>query len=213
MHFPPAPDKGDQSGIAILLANAATIALALGQNWDLAPILAVYWCQSVIIGFFHFRRMRLLQNFTTEGLSSNGQPVPENEQGKRSTANFFLLHYGFFHFVYFVFVASTFPWDDRPTLVWVAAGAFGFLLSHHLSFRRNVEEDLKGRPNLGHMLFLPYLRIIPMHLTIIIGGSFTASRPALALFLTLKSLADYLMHRAEHAIMRKGQNPDQKRLS
>ncbi len=203
----PAPDRGDQSGIAILLANAVTIALALWQNWDLSPILAVYWCQSVTIGAFHFCRMHMLKNFTTEGLSSNDQPVPETPQGKRSTANFFLLHYGFFHLVYFVFISTSFPWDDRATLLWVAAGALGFLLSHALSFRRNVAEDLKRRPNLGAMLFLPYLRIVPMHLTIIVGGALSGSRIVLTLFLVLKSFADYLMHRLEHAIMRKGPSP------
>ena len=50
-----------------------------------------------VIGYFNYRRMLMLRNFTTEGLSSNGKSVPETAKGKRDTANFFLLHYGFFH--------------------------------------------------------------------------------------------------------------------
>ena len=57
----------------------------------------------------------------------------------------------------------------------------------------------------------PYLRVVPMHLTIIIGGAIAGSQMALAGFLTLKTLADYLMHRLEHAMMRKSQETGAKR--
>jgi hypothetical protein len=49
-------------------------------------------------------------------------------------------------------------------------------------------------------MFFPYGRIIPMHFTIIFGGWFGAeSTGALLIFLVLKTLADVIMHMAEHA--------------
>jgi hypothetical protein len=54
-------------------------------------------------------------------------------------------------------------------------------------------------------MFLPYLRILPMHLTIILGG--LASRDGgawtLVLFTLLKTAADVAMHVAEQAIFRR----------
>ncbi len=199
----PEPRRADASALAILAGNLFTIGLALWQGWDLGPLLWVYWCQSVTIGFFNFLRMMKLQDFTTEGLTSNGRPVPETPAGKRSTAIFFLFHYGFFHLAYLVFIAAHGSGFDPGDWLWVAAGALGFLASHSFSFRYNVAKDLEGRPNLGAMMFIPYCRIVPMHLTIIFGGAMAKSQLALLFFLVLKSAADQLMHHVEHAMMRK----------
>ena len=59
--------------------------------------------------------------------------------------------------------------------------------------------DQQGRPNIGGVMFLPYLRIVPMHLTIIvgIGAGYTGG---VVLFGALKTLADALMHWIEYRI-------------
>jgi len=211
----PRPQPGSHSGLAILLSNGIAIAVAYWQNWDLRPLLVIYWCQSVIIGVFNFLRRVRLRRFSTEGFTSNGEPVPETSQGKWSTAIFFAFHYGFFHLGYLVFVAgvvfggqgaSTFggPWKpDGLDLLWLVVGVGAFLGSHWFSFRRNVEADLAGRPNIGTMMFLPYARIVPMHLTIILGFWMGSNRGALMLFLVLKTGADFLMHVVEHKVMQK----------
>jgi len=38
--------------IGLVLANFATIGLAILQNWDAATILFTFWVQSIIIGLF-----------------------------------------------------------------------------------------------------------------------------------------------------------------
>lgn len=50
-------------------------------------------------------------------------------------------------------------------------------------------------------MFYPYLRIIPMHLTIIFGHAMDQS--AMVLFMILKTLADAGMHMIEHHLFRK----------
>ncbi len=212
--------KGDFSGFSILAGNAFTIVLAMTQGWDLGPLLVIYWAQSVTIGVFHVFRMLKLRQFCTEGFTSNGQRVPETERGKRSTALFFAIHYGFFHFGYAIFLLSGMfgGSDELPEgaaavskgggdfdLIWLVLGILGFVVSHWFSFFRNVSSDIERRPNLGVMMFLPYLRIIPMHLTIVLGGAMDAGGGwmVLLLFLLLKTGADYGFHIVEHRVLQK----------
>jgi hypothetical protein len=77
---------GDRSLWFLLLANGVTILLAIAQDWNLSTLLWIYWCQSVTIGVLNFVRMLEL-----------GEPKP---------AIFFLLHYGFFHLGYLVFLTA-----------------------------------------------------------------------------------------------------------
>ena len=69
------------------------------------------------------------------------------------------------------------------------------------SFFYNRKWEQQQKPNIGSMMFFPYLRIIPMHLTIIFGGAIIQGRGdgvgvrlAMLLFMGLKTGADVLMH-------------------
>ena len=62
--------------------------------------------QSVIVGWYARKRMLALDRSTTTGFTSNPQPVPEDDSGKRYAANFFALHYGAFHVAYLMFLAG-----------------------------------------------------------------------------------------------------------
>ncbi|MDF1824736.1 MAG: DUF6498-containing protein [Verrucomicrobiales bacterium] len=195
----------DYSGIGVLISNAFVIVIAFIQNWDLGPMMFIYWAQSVIIGFFHFFRMILLKNFNTEGFTSGGKPVPANSKGKWSTALFFTVHYGFFHIGYLIFILSL-PMETENAPeggLWFRLSILGFFLGHGYSFFQNVRADLKNQPNLGLMMFLPYARIIPMHLTIFIGNAVGSNRIAVLAFSLLKTGADYLMHIVEHRMLQK----------
>lgn len=199
----------DFSGIGILLSNALTIIIAMTGGWHLGPLLFIYWAQSIIIGIFHFFRILLLKQFCTEGFTSNGNPVPATRAGKWSTALFFAMHFGFFHLVYLFFLFGIGGGGDADKeeakwdFLWMMVSAAGFLLGHGYSFYQNVRADLKNRPNLGTMMFLPYARIIPMHLTIIFGSLIGGGRLAALLFSVLKTGADYLMHVVEHRVLQK----------
>lgn len=54
---------------------------------------------------------------------------------------------------------------------------------------------------LGTLMFYPYLRIIPMHLTIIFGSMMGEGK--VVLFMILKTVSDAAMHMVEHALFRK----------
>jgi hypothetical protein len=207
----------------ILVTNAITFAIALWQGWSVLQLMWPFWAQSVIIGWFARQRMLKLQAFCTNGLKVNGSTVEPTPATQRQVANFFALHYGFFHFGYFFFLAIfTFTADASGTIMVTqgdsgiespvhigtvhridfliyAALSMAFWHSHRASHLEHVQADLGNTPNIGTLMFMPYLRIIPMHICIIAAIPLGAG--ALWLFILLKTGADLLMHMVEHRVL------------
>lgn len=176
----------------LLLANAATLLAALVFDWEAGWLLWPYWIQSVVIGWYARQRMLALTRFSTAGFTSNGKPVPEDESGKRSTANFFALHYGFFHFGYLAFLLTQHQVGSvRDAAILLACGV-SFVLSQRATYAAQHASDLKGVPNLGALMFTPYLRVVPMHLAILLGANSTGAW-MLVVFTLLKTASDVLL--------------------
>lgn len=191
--------------LGIFLGNGITMVAALLFTWELAEVLWIYWGQSVVIGVSNFFRMMKLKTFSTAGLKSNGKPVPETEAGKRSTAIFFLFHYGFFHLGYLAFVNGQRSLGDFSALglLSVALCIASFAWTHGRSLLLNQEEDFRDKkPNLGTLMLYPYLRTLPMHLTSILGAALGAESFAVLFFMGLKTAADVGMHKVEHKLFR-----------
>ena len=180
----------DLSLLGILFGNVVSIVMAIACDWPLTQIMWIYWSQSVVIGIMYVIRMLSLKEFSTEGMTMNDQPVPETPAGKRNVAAFFALHCGIFHAVY-----AGFLWGEMPCVS-------AFVGSHSFSLMHNMKSDFKQKkPNLGTLMFYPYLRIIPMHMTIVFGGMLSAI--GLPIFMVLKTLADVGMHMVEHHLFQK----------
>ena len=78
-----------------------------------------------------------------------------------------------------------------------------FAVAHGYSLWWNAGRDFRDhKPNLGAIMFYPYLRILPMHLTIILGSA--VSSAALPLFIALKTAADCGMHLVERTLFQRG---------
>ena len=195
--------------LLIVLANGLALAVAWWERWPMLLLLLPYWVQSVVIGWYSGRRMLALERFSTEGTS--GFTGDSDEQVKRNAVKFFAMHYGIFHVGYLFFMliglqtgklAGGMPIPElaQRDLLWVAAVSLVFALTHRASFRRNLENDRKGRPNIGTVMFLPYARVIPMHLTFIFGLAMGYTG-AVVLFGILKTLADVGMHWVEHRVL------------
>ena len=198
--------RADRSAAFLILANLVTIVLAVVQEWDVRDVMWVYWGQSVIIGFFNWRRILDLKQFSTEGFSINDQPAEPTRETQLTTASFFLLHYGFFHFIYFTFLFLEMEPLPGLRVVGIAACIMVFLFNHGFSYGHNRQRDMNRRPNIGTIMVFPYARIIPMHLTILFGSHFAeGSTGELLLFLGLKTLADVIMHMVEHAVARQAE--------
>lgn len=188
----------DGSIWSLLATNLLAIGIALWQDWGPAPLMLLYWGQSGIIGVSNVFRILSLDRFSTENFTINDRPVEPTTATKLQVAGFFALHYGFFHVGYFVFIV--FSNQGAPLLdLWFFACTAAFALNHFWSYRYNRDLDRRGTPNIGTLMFTPYVRIVPMHLTIVTGGLMGGGQGALLLFGSLKTAADVVMHVIEHA--------------
>ena len=194
----PPPVHYDGSIWLLLAVNVTGLSLAYWQHWPLTQLMLLYWAQSIAIGLSYVLRILSLERFSTEGFKINDQAVDPTPQTKRKVAAFFVLHFGFFHLIYLLFLMTgTRVAGKQPLRLdgWFWLCVLAFALNHFWSYRYNREVDRQGTPNIGMLMFVPYLRIIPMHLTIMTGGLFGKG---LLLFGGLKILADVGMHLMEH---------------
>ena len=166
--------------LSLITANLLVAALALRFHWSLVELLWIYWSQSVIIGVINFFKILSLSQFSTEGYTMNGHSVPADQGTKISTALFFAAHYGTFHLVYLIFLL-VFSLEGAElgfgagaiSLYGILFSSLLFLANHLFSFFTYWPQERQGA-NIGRLMFFPYTRIFPMHLTIIFGSVLSA---------------------------------------
>jgi hypothetical protein len=199
--FSPGQFTGNRSTLVLLLSNLLTIVMALMQGWDVSILMWIYWGQSVVIGYFNVHRIMDLDRFSTQGFRINNQAVEPTRETQRKTAVFFAMHYGIFHLVYFFFLFKDASLDGSVSFLGAGVCVLAFYLNHRFSWRYNRARDRERVPNIGNIMFFPYLRIIPMHLTILFGGFLGGHGTfSLLFFLLLKTAADVAMHVIEHTM-------------
>ncbi|MCP4596275.1 DUF6498-containing protein [Neptuniibacter sp.] len=185
--------KQDKGVWSLLAANLITLLVALFEGWELHYLMTIYLAQSIMIGAGNFIRMLNLEQFDPSGFKMNGKPVKETPQAKKQVAIFFLIHFGFFHFGYGIFLIAQYNMQNLPWFSTILLSLV-FAVQQWASVKDDIREDRDRRPNIGTMMFLPYARIVPMHLMIIIGGMFAGTMLGVLLFLLLKIAADLLMY-------------------
>ncbi len=148
-------------------------------------VLWLYWFQSVLIGLFTFLD---LITFVSPPQGSD-KPKKYFFESKGCSAFFFLFHYQVFHLVYAVFIISNGKPIDKQFLL---IGISGFVVNLFLQFLQNKKIQRSIGMNFSQMFFMPYLRIIPMHL-MILAPIFLHVQPSI-IFLVLKTIADIVMY-------------------
>jgi len=181
----------DISTKVLILANLVTIIVAVILHWNIRDVMWVYWAQSVIIGSITIFRILLMKHVFAAG--------------------FFLVHYGMFHLGYFFFLYYFNDFNEQSTaavpVAGIAACSLVFLVNHIFSSWHNWKREISRKRDPGSMMLIPYMRIIPMHLTIIFGSNYATSTKTLALFLVLKTIMDVIMHLVEHRPRRQEEEP------
>jgi hypothetical protein len=195
------------STLSLIFSNVLVIFFAVLDDLSALDVLWIYWFQSVIIGIFNFIKILSLKEFSTEGFRQGNKQVPPTKGAKISTGIFFLFHYGFFHFIYAIFLGGfsnlqTFTSTESGNSYLYYAVAT-FFVSYLIEFINSRKEESDELPNLGYLMFAPYARIIPMHLTIIFGGFISTAGSILSantnlaiivLFTGIKTFVDLVTH-------------------
>jgi hypothetical protein len=170
----------------LLAANGYIMVYVYRYPAAIHTVIALFWIQSVIIGVF-----TVLHMFMELAGEKRSHPNAANKRDG-CVPFFFLFHYGFFHLVYLVFLVAKLvnvrelDWPFLQISFWllIAAGLVEFIKDRV----RARHEQMNG----AVLLFMPYVRIIPMHLIILIPAFFDCSMPLM--FLVLKTMADLLMY-------------------
>lgn len=188
--------KTDPSARSLFFSNLLVIGIALYEKWPLQTTLYIYVWQSVIIGFFNVLRI-LWADVTVQGQKPDTTTAAK---AKYFLACFFAFHYGFFQYGYFHFIGKPSPGEWG----WIGICLFLFFLHHLFSFSCHLRQKAPSS-DMARLMFFPYLRIIPMHLTIIFGSFLMLvfrnplmEQVILVSFLLLKTDADLKMHQVEH---------------
>ena len=213
----------------LVVSNLVPLAGALTLGWDVGTILYLFWLESLVVGGLNIVKMALAQGKAPlqqaleraaipshdPGPSAEVEPTREQRSpmaalapggafvGKLFLIAFFLVHYGIFMaghaaFLFAYFGPPAFPWLDAVLMMSL------LLISHGASFV--IYFLLRGeyrRVQPSEQMFLPYSRIMVMHITILIGGllvkSLGAPILALAVMVALKTAIDLVAHRRSHA--------------
>lgn len=183
----------------LVLANLAVLILAISEKWSLPTLLWTYWFQSIFIGIFQARKIINSQNFS--GFLANSKINFSGSESKIPAAAFFLAHYNFFHALYALFLLNVPGKTDWQMII---LGSTIFLVNHLFSYLSNFAED--SRKVFPGRFFLPYYRILPMQLCILIFGALVmiglgVNNFLIGMFIILKTIADVTMHIYEHSGM------------
>ena len=192
--------------LALILVNFIPLWGVIFRGWDVANILHLYWAENLAFGFITL--LRLLTNRHESARAAQ----------KIAMSLFFCVHYGFFCYGHAGFVFGDFLREGGgnagSSLVPALEGALnflqqqqllvaGFLGIHLVSFFSNYHGRGEAqRLTLGKVMFLPYRRIVILHVTIVFGGMavLSAGSPVwLILVLVLaKTGGDLILHIREH---------------
>lgn len=147
--------------LGLIVANLLPLAGILFWGWHTAELLFCFWVESLVVGIFTMLKL---------------SKYPEGA----FFMMFFPLHYGIFMLVHLIFLivgaAVNFfgvPLVTDPLALMAGVSVFflGSMGSHALSYYTNF---LQGREWERHSSFyyfiLPYGRIVPMHIAIILGA-------------------------------------------
>ena len=167
----------------------------------------LYWSQNVLYGFSNFvdiltsKKVDVTGGASIFGRSNKNADLPGNpviqkaiKSDKKIASEMawgFIILFGFFHFVIGIFLLtmtklSSFDWAFYTKYLLI------FLIFQVVSFIQHKIQNRDRAANITRMSTLPYLRVVPIHLCILIPAFLHLSN--LIVFLILKVVIDTIMY-------------------
>lgn len=194
--------KRETYTFAVIMLIAGNLVPLIGAyifGWNPASILVLYWMETVIIGILNIPKI-----FSTK----------DSLPGKIFIAVFFTIHFGGFCAGHAVFLASLFGVKDIikslsefGPLFWTG---LTFAVIHIVSMVTNFygKGEYKTR-EANTQMFMPYGRVIILHVVIILSGFLTfifGGMAGVVILVVIKIIADIGAHMASHAINKKSED-------
>ena len=159
----------------------------------------LYWSQSIVMGFFTFLDILTAPKLTPEEFAAVVAESVKNEENRKlvkqvtkiSSAFGFLFFFGVLHLFYLIFIATmkrSGPFDWNMYKYFLCA----FVAGQALTFIQHKIQQRKSRPNLGPSTLIPFVRLLPLHLTIILPTFLKVGD--MGFFLIVRSVADIVMY-------------------
>lgn len=177
--------------VSIVAFNLYLLAEIWFDRSSIYTVLLLFWLQNICIGLANIFKILLVKSDETD---QNGNPLMKGIQ-RVFIAGFFTIHYGMFHLAYLVFLL-TLRFADvdfrlQPTVLYPAL--LLLFSSTFLGLPASIRAASARKAGLAELMFLPYLRIVPMTLLILVNAYYQDFR-GIALFVGIKLLADVGMY-------------------
>lgn len=190
--------KWDLSLISLIVTNIIVIVLAIVQKWSAPIVLAVYFAQTQIIGFFYFFKIIFKQHTITYGLKINQKIIKPTIANKlRLAVIYYIGFYFVMQFVSFFLRFLNLPVPNISQILVAFIGVAIFFINHLISFIINFKTDSEKEETIKELMIAPYLRIIPIFVVLFFGLWVNA---LLIVFLILKTIVDVYSHNYIHKI-------------
>lgn len=225
------------ASLVLIAMNLVPLIGVVLFGWDAGTIIFLYWLENVLIGILNIPKLLSCRGYVPR----SGEEIKIRQELSEATgvfaqsqaadggrvpigallflAVFFSVHYGIFCFGHYMFIQSLFEgmpkFSELPTAL---AGGFllwsllGLALSHSVSMIINFygkKEYLTRSANV--QMFLPYTRIIVLHMVIIFGGFlalvFNEGLGILIMLVIIKTVVDLFAHQVEHSDIKSLINP------
>lgn len=184
------------SSFALIVSNILVCLIGKSNGWSIEIYVLVFFAQSIFIGIFQFAKTLSLKDFSTKGFKIYEYSVPISKNSQLQNSVFFLFHFGFYLMFYFFILLFLFKLTPKfDSAILLAMGIF--FCNHAFSFIVNFERDRERRLNLGLLITIPYIRVIPINFIMLLA--FFLYDKAI-LIIGLKILIDLLLHIFEHKV-------------
>ncbi len=198
----------DLSSWALVLTNLITITVAYLQHWPFSTIIWVYWCQTLIIGFFAFLRAISLTDLSPTRIDQIR--LRFKHTGNLRAGAFFLAHFtvaqACLTFVLWMLIG---PVTSVNAIVLLSSATL-FFGNHCFSYIYHQKRDRILPKSIGLALLQPYLRLFPILVSLLfagmtIGAFFLTQAQQLVpvaflVLFVLKTGADVTAHTFEHGM-------------
>ena len=179
----------------LLIINIATIITAHTQQWDVAPLIWIYFIQSLIVGFFQCAKIATAHNFEFDGVVFAENDGEHNRLFRKWIPPVlvlaFLLHFGGFHAGYSIWLIPNIPFTPLNSIITFSVL---FFVNHLISFVQSYNKNKQDTKKLMDLMGFPYIRILPLHIIIFIAAFFNIAQIPIIFFMILKTFGDILMH-------------------